>query len=578
LVEIAVSTLDKDATAADSSTAETPKSEAVSTNAEAVIEDTADATVASPAASAGVSADREATTQPLSADDRSRAHEEEIERLKQMLREHNERLEAATQMLSTMRASGLEPSGTASSPSEASSAAEAAQSEPRPAPEQKPAEPIVPTTSPSVGPSGEGARAAVGIPTSEELSRVHNAEMEQLKARLREQDVRLDATTRLLSAIRLPEPVAPSPAPPPASPASHYAILGAAAALAIAAGFLYFHAQAAHPVGENQNLALVQTQPAASVPSTATQLAAQAPSAPAQVAAPAVVPPIAAGAQPAVAGAQAPVAGAQSGQRPSSLQLPVAQPPTTVAKAEPPPVPQAALPLPEQGPPSAEQPPDEAPPPEAAPVEKPALDEDLSHNLTDYLHHHRLPFVEAKVYAKAGTPSSVSLSGEVRSEVGKQDAETDARDFVGNQSIKVHNRVRIKAELASNPLPVPGAGAPVPESAPAAAGYSCTDLCQKDEGHCEVHCQNQNIGNASGAIGSGIVGSIASGVTGAFTSLLSQAGVAGSQARDCTETCHQTQEHCVAACSSGGSDQSGGPPGDGGSGDQGPSGPDQPPG
>jgi hypothetical protein len=275
-----------------------------------------------------------------------------------------------------------------------------------------------------------------------------------------------------------------------------------------------------------------------------------------------------------VAAAQ-PATGAQPAPPSSSLQLPVVQAPATVAKAEPPPLPEAALPVPEQGPPSAEQPPDEAPPPEAAPVAKPAVDDDLSHNLTDYLHHHRLPFVDAKVYARAGTPSSIALSGEVKSEVGKQDAETDARDFVGNPSIKVHNRVRIKAELASNPLPVPDAGAPVP--APATAGYSCTDLCQKDEGHCEVHCQNRNIGSAAGAVGSGLLGSLTSGVTGAVTSLLSQAGAAGSQARDCTEDCHQTQEHCIAACSSGGPDQSSGPPPDSGPGDQGPGGPNQPP-
>ncbi len=82
------------------------------------------------------------------------------------------------------------------------------------------------------------------------------------------------------------------------------------------------------------------------------------------------------------------------------------------------------------------------------------MDDQLSQNLNYFLHHHRLPYVDAIVYAKAGTPRSIALSGEVRTETGRDDAETKSRDFLGIQSLNVSNAVRINPELTSNLQPV----------------------------------------------------------------------------------------------------------------------------
>jgi hypothetical protein len=311
--------------------------------------------------------------------------------------------------------------------------------------------------------------------------------------------------------------------------------------LVIVAGFLYLRSQAARPNEQNQTTALAQPQLAAGAPPTTTQSAAQPQTAPM--------------AQTREAPPSPTVASAQPGSAPSSiLQAPTAQAPTTEPKAQ-------ALPLPaaEQGPL-----PDAGPPPEAAPTERPVADDGLSRNLTDYLHHHRLPYVDATVYAKAGAPSSIALSGEVRSEMGKEDAETKSRDFLGNARLKVRNHVRINPELASRSQPASsaGVGAPIAGGAPAAEANPCTDLCQRDEGSCEVHCQNQSLGSATG-------------VGGGFGDLLRQIGQAGGEARDCIENCHQTLNHCAADCSAGGpSQQSNEPAGGAGHGE----GPDQPPG
>jgi len=242
----------------------------------------------------------------------------------------------------------------------------------------------------------------------------------------------------------------------------------------------------------------------------------------------------------------------------SQPQLPPKKAPAALAKAAPLPLPDA-----QQGPP-----PDEARRPESSRAEKPAVDTGMSHNLTDYLHHHRLPYVDATVYAKAGSLRSVSLFGEVRTAKGREDAEIRSHDFLGLQSLKVRNSVRINPELASNPQGSGSGdvGTAMEASGPTAAANSCTDLCQKDDGHCEVHCRNQSVGNATG-LGGGI-SSVLGGIT--------QTGTAAS---DCIEDCHQTLEHCTAACSSGGSEQqSNGSPAGAGPGEQGPSGPDQPPG
>ena len=419
------------------------------------------------------------------------AHQEEIERLKEAMREQNARLEAATKMLS-----GMQPptpvAPTPIQPAQAQSggdppAATPSAPAPPPAPE-RPAAIVAATQNLAQSPSlTTPLESSAAPPISERIS-AHNEEMERLKERLRDQDARLEATTRLLTSIH---PAAqPSPAPTPPSRMPQFAVLGGAAALAILAGFLYLRSQSARSVDQN----LAQPQIAAGAPLTAQpESQTQTPAAPS---------------------APAPVTQASQANPQPPLPLPDAQ----------------------QGPPpDAIPPPDATPPPAAAPVEKPVLDDATSRSLTDYLHQHRLPYVDAMVYQKDGALSSIALSGEVRTEKGKDDAETKSRDFLGNDRVKVRNHVKITADPGSNTQPVgPSEGGE--QSAGTSPGADPC-LCQSDEGHCEVHCQDQFGSNAAGGFALGNM------VTNA------------TQLRDCNDGCQQTQEHCEADCNSGGSNQ-----------------------
>jgi hypothetical protein len=195
--------------------------------------------------------------------------------------------------------------------------------------------------------------------------------------------------------------------------------------------------------------------------------------------------------------------------------------------------------------------------------------EDLSRGLTDYLHQHRLPYVDAMVFAShRGRPTSISLSGEVRTERGRDDAEVKAQDFLGHLDLPVENHIAIDPSLGlippaagSAPQPKPAAG-----DASSAQGGACADLCRRDAMHCRNHCHNQAYGNAPDM--SSVAG------------MISQMGQTAVQHNDCTEDCEQTLDHCVYECSQeGASDR---PPStvdqpeDSGS-NQGPSGPDRPP-
>jgi hypothetical protein len=555
-----VSELDKDSRSADSSTNGTSASESSRSAPETGVEGSANETADPPVKAGKVTADREATEQTAALHDRSRAHEEEIEQLKQALREQNSRLEATTRMLSAMQPAAAAPPDPVQSVQAQPEALPPTQSPP---PEKKPSAPAVPSPSSAADQSAAAPTQSGETSASSGPNPAHHEEMERLKERLRDQDARLEATTRLLTSIRIPDPVAANPAPPPQSRAPLFAALGGAATLVIVAGFLYLRSQAARPGDQGQTAALVQPQLAASLPSTAqapAQLAAAQPPAPELPPQPVAQPVTQPGQEP-------PMTAPPSQQMPSStLQIPSAQPPGAQANAEPPPLP---LPDSQQGPP-----PDAIPPPDVAPVERPAVDHLMSQNLTDYLHNHKLPFVEAMVYEKAGNPTSISLSGQVRTETGKEDAETKSRIFLGSETVKVHNRLRINPELAANHLAVgveaPGAsGAPVESAAPEAAANPCVDLCQKDNGHCKVHCQNATVENASGGIASG-------GLVGGVAAVLGTVAQTGAQSSDCAEDCQQTLEHCTADCNSGGgsNEQSNGPPEGGGGGGEGP---DQPP-
>ncbi len=172
--------------------------------------------------------------------------------------------------------------------------------------------------------------------------------------------------------------------------------------------------------------------------------------------------------------------------------------------------------------------------PEAAPAKQQSvMDSGMSRTLTDYLHHQRLPFVAATVYAQGGTPRSILLSGQVRTQKGKDDAETKSRAFLGVRGVAVHNRVRINPALALSPSTSGYADA---GAGPPAGGNSCSEVCQSNEGQCEGNCRNQSAGN-SGGLG------------GALSSLLGQMNQGG----QCAQNCRQMMNQCMGSCGAGGS-------------------------
>lgn len=191
----------------------------------------------------------------------------------------------------------------------------------------------------------------------------------------------------------------------------------------------------------------------------------------------------------------------------------------------------------------------------AAPAESPApahrhsssrssYDDHLSKDLNDYLHTHHLPFVDAMVFSSAsGNPTLVKLSGQVRSDHGKEDAATKSSDFLNQPGIRVQNRIDVNASLdstapaASSAPAQPAstdASAP-PADAAVASNDPCSDLCYKDEGHCNTTCKSQAAGGATG---------------GGFSvqAVLGQFSQSATQLQQCTNQCVQTREHCVYDC------------------------------
>ena len=72
------------------------------------------------------------------------------------------------------------------------------------------------------------------------------------------------------------------------------------------------------------------------------------------------------------------------------------------------------------------------------------IDEALSQSVSESLHAKRLPFVNAQVFVDpAGEPIKLVLSGRVRTEFGRQDAEHKAADSVGIEQIKIDNQIQV---------------------------------------------------------------------------------------------------------------------------------------
>ena len=127
-----------------------------------------------------------------------------------------------------------------------------------------------------------------------------------------------------------------------------------------------------------------------------------------------------------------------SGQAPAQIPMPVASAlPTPAQKNE--------LQIPRQQPPAASA---LTLPPQAN------LDQARSRDATNYLHAHRLPFVTVKVFSSAsGVPAFLTLSGQVASDFGRDDAENQARKFLNTPDLALDNQIQVDPKLAARDIP-----------------------------------------------------------------------------------------------------------------------------
>jgi hypothetical protein len=134
---------------------------------------------------------------------------------------------------------------------------------------------------------------------------------------------------------------------------------------------------------------------------------------------------------------------AMAGQSPPATQAPM-QIPMQTAPAIPAPGQKNELQIPQQSPPASSS------------LTLPAqsmLDAARSRDATDYLHSHRLPFVTAKVFSRGGEPASLTLSGQVATEFGREDAEHKALKFLGTQGLAIDNQIQLEPNLATREIP-----------------------------------------------------------------------------------------------------------------------------
>ena len=137
------------------------------------------------------------------------------------------------------------------------------------------------------------------------------------------------------------------------------------------------------------------------------------------------------------------MANAISAQSPPSRQAPM-QIPMQTAPTMPAPGQKNELQIPQQSPPASSA------------LTLPAqsmLDAARSRGATDYLHSHRLPFVTAKVFSRAGEPASITLSGQVATEFGREDAEREALKFLSTQRMALDNQIQVEPNLATREIP-----------------------------------------------------------------------------------------------------------------------------
>jgi caspase domain-containing protein len=179
---------------------------------------------------------------------------------------------------------------------------------------------------------------------------------------------------------------------------------------------------------------------------------------------------------------------------------------------------------------------------------RPAPNTSLSRSLSDYLHHNRLPYVDALVLSdQTGTPSSLVLSGRVRTEMGKRDAELKSRDFLGTSNIRISNEIVLHSDLASqSALASPATDRPpTAEAGRNLASNSCFDQCVQISDNCRTACETQSTGSTIAQVG-GVAGALMSGntsdVSGLAPSLLQ------GDHKVCANRCEADKNTCTQLC------------------------------
>jgi hypothetical protein len=171
----------------------------------------------------------------------------------------------------------------------------------------------------------------------------------------------------------------------------------------------------------------------------------------------------------------------------------------------------------------------------------------LSRNLSDYLHHNRLPYVEALVLSdQTGEPTKLILSGRVRTDMGKRDAESKARDYLDAPDITIRNGIILDQQLASKTSANPSA-----EEVPGTvtnrrlSDNSCLNQCEQIYNNCSSACQTQDTGSSIAAIG-GAVGSLIAGNSAGVTAVVPT--VLQGDYQVCANACETHKNTCTQLC------------------------------
>lgn len=83
-----------------------------------------------------------------------------------------------------------------------------------------------------------------------------------------------------------------------------------------------------------------------------------------------------------------------------------------------------------------------------------AADRELSGKINEQLHRDRLPQVNAQVFENADNTKSVVLSGQVRTELSKHEAERKVRDLLEGSTVAITNQIKVNPEIDSAPPPL----------------------------------------------------------------------------------------------------------------------------